>query len=80
MATSPKSLDLRDEAPLRFERGKKSPEGYRDWVVWVVGGQRGSPGLWREGTPFTCGNRNHCPARVVGREEVAPSSWPAWGT
>lgn len=79
MATSPEPLGLRDEAPLCCERGKGSRD-CRDWVVWVAGGQRGSPGMWREGTPFTCGDRNHCPPRVAGREEAAPSSWPAWGS
>lgn len=89
----PQSWDLRaepafptclwDEAgatPHGNERARGSLEAFGDWVVWVVGGQRGSPGVWREGTPFTCGDRNHCPLRVVGREEAAPRSWPSWAS
>lgn len=89
----PQSWDLRAEpafptclwdeagaAPRGNERARGSLEAFGDWVVWVVGGQRGSPWVWREGTPFTCGDRNHCPPRVVGREEAAPRSWPSWAS
>lgn len=53
-------------------------------MVWVVGGQRGSPGMWREGTPFTCvavaTETAALPGWWAGRKQPLAAGQPGAGT